>query len=100
VTIPANVNAATLEFYLHISTEEQVKPGLRPPARPRARRLRPVHRDALRTYTNQQAAPGFAVQTVSLNNYRGRTIRIESASQEDQDSQTSFVVNDCRIIGK
>jgi hypothetical protein len=33
-----------------------------------------------------------------LNNYRGRTIRIEFVSQEDQGSQTSFVVDDIRII--
>lgn len=51
-----------------------------------------------RTYTNLQAAPGYSIQTVSLNNYRGRTICIEFASQEDQGSQTSFVVDDFRII--
>lgn len=97
VTIPGNVNAATLEFYLHISTEEQANEIFD--------RLRVRVRDAngqfiatLRTYTNLQAAPGYAVQAVSLNNYRGRTIRVEFASQEDQGSQTSFVVDDFRII--
>jgi hypothetical protein len=57
VTIPANETAATLEFYLHISTEEQANQVFD--------RLRVRARDAngqfiatLRTYTNQQAAPG------------------------------------------
>jgi hypothetical protein len=34
----------------------------------------------LRTYTNLHSAPGFAVQTVTLNNYGGRTVRIELGS--------------------
>ena len=31
-------------------------------------------------YRNLHSAPGFAIQTVNLNNYRGRTVRIELAS--------------------
>jgi hypothetical protein len=83
VTIPANVTAATLEFYLHISTEEQSN-NVYDRLRVRVRDANGSFIATLRTYTNLQAAPGYAVQTVSLNNYRGRTVRIEFASQEEQ----------------
>jgi len=37
----------------------------------------------LKVYFNLQAAPGFALQTPSLTQFKGRTIRIELVSEED-----------------
>jgi len=97
VALPGNVTAGTLEFYLHISTEEIANETF-DRLRVRVRAANGQFLATLRTYTNQQAAPGFALQTFNLNAYRGRTIRIELSAQEDNGKMTSFVVDDFRIV--
>lgn len=97
ITLPSTGTAITLEFFLHISTEEQ---ALQEFDRLRVRLRRPNGQIArtLRTYSNLQAAPGFGRQTFDLTDFRGQTLRIELVATEDNGSITSFVVDDFRII--
>lgn len=97
VTLPAIASGISLQFQLHISTAEESLQAFD--------RLRVRVRDAngqllttLKVYSNLQAAPGFALQTLSLTQFKGRTIRIELVSEEDNGSETSFVVDDFVII--
>lgn len=97
VSLPGNVTAATLEFYLHISTEEVVNQTF-DTLRVRVRNSSGQLLDTLRTYTNQQAALGFSLQSLNLTPFRGQSIRIELFAQEDNGKFTSFVVDDFRVI--
>jgi hypothetical protein len=49
-------------------------------------------------YSKLQAAAAFALQTLSLTQFKGRTIRIELVSEEDNGSETSFVLDDFVIV--
>jgi hypothetical protein len=95
VTLPSSASGISLQFQLHISTAEQelqVFDKLR---------VRVRDGDSLRTlkvYSNLQAEPGYGLQTFSLTQFKGRTIRIEFVSEEDNGSETSFVVDDVLII--
>jgi hypothetical protein len=81
ITLPSTATAITLEFFLHISTEEQT---LQEFDRLRVRLRRPNGQIArtLRTYSNLQAAPGFGRQTFDLTDFRGQTLRIELVATE------------------
>ncbi len=52
----------------------------------------------LEAYSNLQAAAGYTLQTSSLTQFKGRTIRVELVSEEDNGSETSFVVDDVVIV--
>lgn len=97
VTLPSTGTAVTLEFFLHISTEEQ---ALQEFDRLRVRLRRPNGQiiRTLRTYSNLQAAPGFGRQAFDLTEFRGQTVRIELVATEDNGSMTSFVLDDFRVI--
>ena len=52
----------------------------------------------LKTFSNLQAEPGYHLQTFNLSAFKGKTIRIELVSQEDNGSMTSFVVDDFMLV--
>jgi hypothetical protein len=89
----------TLQFYLHISTEEQGQDAY-DKLRVRLRKADGTFIKTLRTYSNLQARAGFSLENVDLSAYRGQTVRIEWASQEDSGSTTSFVIDDVKIIAQ
>jgi hypothetical protein len=97
VTLPSSAQALTLEFYLHVSTEEE---NLEPYDKLRVR-LRDTNGQfiaTLKTFSNLQASPGFSRQTFNLTPYEGRTLRIELVCEEDNSKMTSFVVDDFGVI--
>ncbi len=97
VTIPNAGNTISLTFFLHIDTEEsnhQAYDKL-------WLRIRGTNGQILQTlkiFSNQQAAPGFVLQSFNLTAYKGRTIRIDLEAVEDNGSVTSFVVDDFAIV--
>jgi hypothetical protein len=99
IAIPASAQTVTLQFSLHISTEEQGQDAY-DKLRVRVRKADGTFIKTLRTYSNLQARAGFSLETVDLSAYRGQTVRIEWASQEDNGSATSFVIDDVRIIAQ
>jgi hypothetical protein len=54
----------------------------------------------LKSFSNQDAAPGFALQSFDLSAYKGRTIIIELEAEEDARTVTSFVVDDFAIVAE
>ncbi len=96
VALPATVQAITLRFFLHISTEEQ---QLQPfdTLKVEVRRAN-GQVTTLKTFSNLQAAAGFGLQTVDLTAFRGQSIRIQLVAQEDNGSMTSFVVDDFALV--
>ncbi len=89
VTIPAGCHA-TLTFYLHIDTAETgstaydkltVKAATTTEA----------------TYSNADAATGYAVRTFDLSSFAGQSITISFNAVEDSSLQTSFVIDDVAV---
>lgn len=95
VAIPAACTHATLTFYLHIDTAE----------------TQPVAYDSmvaavvnsagtatnLATWSNLDAAPGYALRTIDLSAYAGQTVTIRFTGTEDTSLQTSFVLDDTAL---
>ena len=90
VTIPAGCATATLSYWLHIDTAETgttaydtltVKVGT----------------TTLASYSNTNAATGYAQHTASLTAYLGQTITITFTGSEDYTQQTSFVLDDTAL---
>lgn len=95
VTIPATCANASLEFYLHIDTYE----------------TQPVAYDNLvleavdaagtstqvASWSNLDAATGYAPCSFDLTPYIGQTITLEFTGTEDYSLQTSFVIDDVTL---
>ena len=97
VTLPSAAEALTLSFYLHVSTEEQ-QPQAFDKLTVNLRRPNGTLVKKLTTFSNQNAAPGYALKTFNLTPYKGQTVRIYFNSTEDQGSFTSFVIDDVQIL--
>ncbi len=93
ITLPAVAHAITLSFFLHIDTEENGDQSF-DKLRVRVRNTSGTLLKTIKTYSNQNATTGFTLQTLDLTEFKGRTIVIEFASQEDKALLTSFVLDD------
>ncbi|MEV0206507.1 putative Ig domain-containing protein [Streptomyces sp. NPDC050788] len=89
VTVPAGCKA-TFTFYLHIDSAETgstaydkltVTAGSR----------------TLATYSNVNAASGYAQKSFDLSSYAGSTVTLKFSGTEDSSLQTSFVVDDTAV---
>jgi hypothetical protein len=97
LVIPANASAATISFYLHVSTEEETTTKQNDVLKVQIRDANGHVLATPLTFSNLQASPGFKLKTVDLTAYRGQTIRIYFTAKEDQGSLTSFVLDDFRF---
>ena len=95
--MPAAATGISLQFQMHISTAEEALQAF-DKLRVRVRDANGQLLTTLKVYSNLQAEPGYALQTLSLTQFKGRTIRIEVVSEEDNGSETSFVVDDVVIV--
>jgi hypothetical protein len=89
VTIPAGCHAS-LSFWLHIDTSETgstaydkltVKAGS----------------TTLATYSNANAASGYAQKTFDVSSFAGQTVTLSFSGTEDSSLQTSFVLDDVAV---
>src|SRR5205807_2595332 len=96
VTIPANATSATLTFFLHIDTQEPGYFTYPPPAHDKltVQIKTGGMTQTLATFSNADAASGFAQESFNLNLYRGRTIQILLTGTEDRVYATNFIVDD------
>jgi len=99
VTLPATASTISLTFYLHIDSEEDNSTAF-DKLRVRVRDADGTLLKTLKSFSNQDAAPGFALQSFDLSAYKGRTIIIELEAQEDARTVTSFVVDDFAIVAE
>jgi hypothetical protein len=89
VTIPAGC-AATFSFYLHIDTAETGSTAY-------DKLTVQVGSSTLATYSNVNAATGYALKSFSLSSYAGQTVTLKFTGTEDSSLQTSFVLDDTAL---
>jgi kumamolisin len=94
VTIPSNISAASLGFWLHIDTAETSSTTAYDTLQVQVRNPSGTVLGTLATYSNLNAASGYTQKTFDLSAYKGQTIQIYLLGQEDSTLQTSFVVDD------
>ncbi len=89
VTIPAGCKA-TLTFYLHIDTAETGSTAY-------DKLTVTAGSTTLATYSNVNAASGYAQKTFDLSSLAGQTVTLKFNGVEDSSLQTSFVVDDTAL---
>lgn len=96
VTITAGKTTASLTFYLHIDTAET---GTTAYDKLSVQVLGSTGAvlGTLATYSNANAAPGYALKTLDMSAYIGKTVTIKFTGTEDASLQTSFVLDDITI---
>ncbi|MBY8339759.1 M4 family metallopeptidase [Streptomyces spinosirectus] len=90
VTVPAGCKA-TFTFYLHIDTSETTGSTAYDKLTVTA------GSKTLATYSNVNAASGYAQKSFDLSSYAGSTVTLKFSGAEDSSLQTSFVVDDTAV---
>ena len=93
VTIPSTATSATLTFWLHIDTADTGTTA-HDLMRVQVRSTSNAVLATLASYSNLNAASGYAQKSFDLTSYAGQTVRVWLGSKEDASLQTSFVVDD------
>jgi Zn-dependent metalloprotease len=89
VTIPAGCHAL-LSFYLHIDTAETGSTAF-------DKLTVKAATTTEATYSNVNAATGYAQKSFDLSSFAGQTITISFTAIEDSSLQTSFVIDDVAV---
>ncbi|MDF3298761.1 putative Ig domain-containing protein [Streptomyces tropicalis] len=90
VTIPSGCSA-TFSFYLHVDTAETTTTSAYDKLTVQ------VGSTTLATYSNLNAASGYALKSFNLSSYAGQTVTLKFTGTEDSSLQTSFVVDDTAL---
>jgi kumamolisin len=93
VTVPSTATSASLTFWLHIDTAETGTTAY-DTLKVQIRNSSGTVLATLATYSNVNAATGFAQKSFSLLAYKGQTIQVYLVGAEDSTLATSFVVDD------
>ncbi|MEV8035490.1 hydrolase [Streptomyces sp. NPDC086182] len=97
VTIPSGCSA-TLSFYLHVDTAETTTTTAYDTLKAQVVNSSGTVLSTLATYSNLNAASGYAQRTFSLGTtYAGQTVTIKFTGVEGSTLQTSFVVDDTAL---
>ncbi|MFJ3778794.1 M4 family metallopeptidase [Streptomyces sp. NPDC090075] len=91
VTIPSGCTNTTFTFYLHIDTSETTT------STQYDKLTVTAGSTTLATYSNLNAASGYAQKSFSLGSYAGSTVTLKFSGVEDSSLQTSFVVDDTAV---
>ena len=97
VTIPSGKSSATLQYYLHIDTNETTTSTAYDTLSVQVLNSSGTVLATLATYSNLNAATGYVVHTNSLASYIGQTVTIKFTGKEDSSLQTSFVLDDVTL---
>ncbi|MER6471046.1 putative Ig domain-containing protein [Streptomyces collinus] len=89
VTVPSGCKA-TFTFYLHIDTAETGSTAY-------DKLTVSAGSTTLATYSNVNAASGYAQKTFDLSSFAGQTVTLKFSGVEDSSLQTSFVVDDTAL---
>ncbi|MCX4458841.1 M4 family metallopeptidase [Streptomyces sp. NBC_01728] len=90
VTIPSGCKAS-FTFYLHIDTAETTT------STQYDKLTVTAGSTTLATYSNLNAASGYAQKTFDLSSFAGSTVTLKFSGVEDSSLQTSFVVDDTAV---
>lgn len=97
VTIPSGKSSATLTYYLHIDTAETTKSTAYDKLTVQVLNSSGTLLKTLVTYSNLNAAAGYAQANFDLSAYIGQTVTIKFTGTEDSSQQTSFVLDDVNV---
>ncbi|MEU6090603.1 putative Ig domain-containing protein [Streptomyces sp. NPDC047085] len=90
VTVPTGCRA-TFTFYLHVDTAETTT------STQYDKLTVTAGSTTLATYSNLNAATGYAQKTFDLSSFAGQTVTLKFSGVEDSSLQTSFVVDDTAL---
>ncbi|MEU6311059.1 M28 family peptidase [Streptomyces sp. NPDC047014] len=90
VAIPTGCSAYRLSFFLHIDTDENENVAY-------DRFTVTVAGQTLASFSNLDAASGYAEKSYDLSAFAGQTVTLRFNGVEDQSLQTSFVVDDVTV---
>jgi hypothetical protein len=93
-SIPSAATSASLSFWLHIDTTETTTTRAYDTLAVQVRNSSGTVLATLATYSNLNAASGYAKFSFDLSAYRGQTIQLYLIGVEDTSLKTSFVVDD------
>ncbi len=96
VTIPAGCTSASLSFWLHIDTAETGSTAY-DKLTVQVLNSSGTVLGTLGTFSNTNANTGYTQHSYSLAPYLGQTITLKFTGSEDQELQTSFVVDDTAL---
>jgi hypothetical protein len=96
VNIPAGC-AATLGLYLHIDTAETTTTTAYDTLKVQVLNSGGTVLSTLGTYSNLNAASGYALKTFDLGAYAGQSVTVKLTGTEGSTLQTSFVVDDTSV---
>jgi len=96
VSIPSGKSSATLSFYLHIDTKETGTTAY-DTLKVQVLNSSGTVLATLATYSNANAASGYALKTLNLGAYIGQTVTIKFLGVEDSSLATSFVLDDVTL---
>ncbi|MFC7712496.1 M28 family peptidase [Micromonospora lupini] len=91
VTVPAGCASYTLSFWLHIDTAETTS------STAYDKLVVQVGSTTLATYSNLNAAAGYAQRTFNVAGFAGQTVTVKFTGTEDSSLQTSFVIDDVTL---
>ncbi len=99
VSLPSTLTSASLNFYLHVDTAES---GTTPydTLKVQLRNTSGAVLKTLATYSNANAASGYALKSFDVSAYKGQTVQVYLVGTEDSSLQTSFVVDDFALTVK
>ena len=97
VAIPSGHSAATLSLWLHIDTAETTKTTAYDSLTIQVLSTSGSVLGTLGTFSNLNAASGYAQRTFSMTPYIGQTVVLKLTGTEDNSKQTSFVVDDVTL---
>ena len=94
VTIPSTATSATLSFWLHVDTAETSTTKAYDTLKVQVRNSSGTVLATLATYSNLNAAAGYAQMSFDLTSYKGQAIQVYLIGVEDSSLKTSFIVDD------
>ncbi len=97
VTIPSTRTSATLAYWLHIDTKEITKTRKFDKLNVNLYNTSGIFLATLGSFSNLDAAPGYAVHSADMTPWIGQTVVIKFLGTEDSSLQTSFVVDDVTL---
>jgi hypothetical protein len=96
--LPSTATSAQLTFALHIDTAETTTTTAYDKLVVTVKNTAGTVLGTLATYSNLNKATGYQIRTFSLLPYKGQTVTLSFAMNEDSSLQTSFVVDKVSVI--
>jgi hypothetical protein len=97
VALPTGCSNYQLAFWLHVDTAETTTSTAYDTLTAQVLNSSGTVLKTLATYSNLDAASGYAQHTFDLSAYQGQTVTIKFTGTEDYTAQTSFVIDDTAV---